>query len=146
MGEPQRNKGRQRHLSLVRGTGPGAYARGGPGSVPLRRGLLGPPEADPEGPTHLARFDVYAVKVWLYLLLMRDHRNGLAVGDHRDIVNGTGLPAWRVTKALRWLHENPPAAPYIETARPAGRGRPPLYRILRDESLRDAEEGEDPDA
>lgn len=131
---------RQGHLAIVRGTGPGAYARGGPGSVPLRRGLLEAPAADPGGPCHLARFDVYALKVWLYLLLARDHHNALALGDSRDLANHTGFPSWRVSKAIRWLHENPPGAPYIETARPAGRGRPPLYRILRDEVLRGSQE------
>jgi len=125
---------RQTVLSVIRGTGPGAYR--GPGSVPLRRGLLEPPAADPEGPCHLARFDPPALKVWVWLLLNRDHGNGTVLGDRRDMVNGTGMSSWRITKALKWLQSNPEGSPYVEMARAPGRGRPPLYRILRDESHR----------
>lgn len=106
----------------------------------MRRGLLEPPDADPDGPCHLARFDPVALKVWLFLLLRRDHANGLAVADYRDLCNYTGLSEWQVKRGLRWLTDNPAAAPYIERARPARRGRPALYRIQRDESLRGARE------
>ena len=132
--------GAQTTLSVIRGTGPGAFAKGGPGAVPIRRGLLEPPASDPLGACHLARFPAPAFKVWVWLLLVRNHQTALAPAAVEDVSVGTGLSGRTVRRALVWLTENPEGAPYLERVQRGGGERVSLYRINRDECLRGLEE------
>ena len=126
----------QAHLSIIRGTGPGAFSKQGPGSVPLRRGLLYPPASDPLGACHLARFPGPSLKLWVWMLLNRSHRNALVAADREVVLVETGLSARQFRRATAWLLANPKGSPYIERVQNGNRYRPTLYRVLRDEALR----------
>ena len=114
-------------LTILDGSGFGAYEKGGPGSIPLRRGFL----------DHLPRFNDDALKVYIALIIKSDWISGEVSGDRRQISEDTGLPEWKVKRAVSWLRNGSATHPvYIETVVPPGRSKPPTYRILKHEGER----------
>lgn len=113
----------------------------GHGHVRFRRGFR----------EHLPYFaaNPWALNVWNWALLSRDHRSGRFVADRREIAHATGLPEWRVKRSVAFLShgqgcacgacERLPAGhrpAYIRLVRGPFRGSAPVYEILRDDSQR----------
>lgn len=99
---------------------------------------------------HLAYFAGHgsALSVFLDALFARDWSTGVYSGELEAIARRTGLTERQVRRALQWLahgrgcpcgrcdtlgvHDRPQ---YLELERRPSRGRPALYRVLRDDSL-----------
>lgn len=90
-----------------------------------------------------------ALSVYNLALMARDHATGEFSMFHEDIAEECNLSLVQVRKALAWLRHGTDCAcercgrldpfrdrpRYLELVRAASRGRPPVYRVLRDDSL-----------